>query len=173
MYIQNVLETGRSKVMVKDILEYIGSDAERLAELMNLVLCDDETLSFNSSWVLYHALDVESLDFTPYTEPCIAPMMQPAHPMIERGLLKMFRVLDCWPEDRFSELVDHMMATIMNTSSMIAAQALSMEALWKHLQPYPELVEELLIVVEEGMLYGSAGYKAKARKMLKAGRGRR
>ena len=170
MYMKNVLGTGRSKGKVKEILEYIGADADRLAELMDLVLGEDKALSIYSSWVLYHALDVEALDFTPYTDLCIGPMIRPSHPMMERGLLKLFRVIDHWPEEQFSEIVDHMMATIMNTSSKIAAQALSMEALWKHLQPYPELIEELMIVIEEGMPYGSAGYKAKARKILKEGR---
>jgi len=153
-----------------EVIDYIGSSAERLDELMNLVLGDEDRLSINASWVLYHALDVEALDFTNYVERSIDPMLRPANPMIERGLLKMFQVIERWPEERFSEIVDHMMAIIMNTNSMIAAQALSMEALWKHLQPYPELINELMIVVEEGVPYGSAGYKAKARKILKAGR---
>ncbi len=170
MYIQNILETGRSKAKVNEVVDYIGSNEERLSELMELVFGDDETLSINSSWVLYHALDVTALDFTPYMERSIGHVMQPAHPMIERGLLKLFWVMDEWPEYRFAELVDHMMATIMDTKSMIAAQALSMEALWKHLQPYPDLLEELKIVIKDGMPYGSAGYKAKAKKILKAGR---
>ncbi len=170
MYITQVLATGRSKAIVAEVLDYIGSDPDKLSELMSLVLGVDETLAINSSWVLYHALDVETLDFAPYVTDSIAPMMHPAHPMIERGLLKMFWTVDRWPEERYSEIIDHMMSTIMDTKSMIAAQALSMEALWKHLQPYPELLDELMIVVEEGIPYGSAGYKAKARKILKAGR---
>jgi len=153
MHIQSILETGRSKAKVTEVMDYIGTDQSRLNELMNLVLGEDKTLSINASWVLYHALDVKELDFSAYIESSIEPMMKPHHPMIERGLLKLFWEIDKWPEPRFSEIVDHMMATIMNTNSMIAAQALSMEALWKHLQPYPELIDELLIVVEEGMPY--------------------
>ena len=168
MFARNILETGRSKNKVNEVLDYIGSDPDRLDELMTLVFCEDKTLSTNASWVLYHALDNEALDFSPYSHAAIDPMMHPTHPMIERGLLKLFITLDEWPEERFAGIVDHMMSIIMNTNSMIAAQALSMEALWKHLQPYPELLDELGIVVEEGIPYGSAGYKAKARKILKA-----
>lgn len=173
MYIRSTLEKDRSKATVFELLDYIGTDLEKVASLMELVLDKDPEMAFRSSWVLAHLADSGVVDLSNYIIPCFDALVAPVHPSVERGLLKMYASVPQWPEEYFGKIVDHMMNLIIDTKSKVAAQALAMVALHKHLQPYPELLEELCMVVEEGMPYGTAGYKAKARHIINDVRRRR
>lgn len=166
-YIAEILKKDRSKKKVLHLLDYIGTQPDRVDEMMKLVLGPDQKKAIHAAWVLYHYVEIHVRLLHPYFDDAVAVLLNHPHQAIERGLLRMFWMMDSWPEEHFTPLVDHMMQIILNTKSKIAAQALSMEALLKHLDPYPEMLKELAYVVEEGVPYGSAGYKAKARKVIK------
>lgn len=168
MYIYQTLDKDRSKPTVLHLLEYIGTDMKKVAELMEIALSEDARMAFRGSWVLAHLADSGVVELEQYIAPSYQALINPVHPSVERGLLKMYAAASSWPEELYGPIVDHMMNLLLDTKAMIAAQALSMIALYKHLQPYPELLDELCLVLEEGMPYGSVGYKAKARQIIKA-----
>jgi len=168
MNIYDTLDKDRSKDTVFLLLDYIGTDMQRVDELMEIALSDDARMAFRGSWVLAHLADSGVVGMDQYIAPSFEALVNPVHPAVERGLLKMYYAADSWPEELYTAIVDHMMNLIIDTKSKIAAQALAMIALHKHLQPYPELLEELCLVLEEGIPYGSAGYKAKARHIIKS-----
>jgi|GEM_PF-6731481 len=57
MNIYDTLDKDRSKDTVFLLLDYIGTDMQRVDELMEIALSDDARMAFRGSWVLAHLAD--------------------------------------------------------------------------------------------------------------------
>lgn len=167
-HIQTLLLQDRSKEHMLYIVDYIGTDQRLLKELVSSVMSEDSQLAFRAAWTLGHVADQRQNDLSPFLGDLLDEFFEPRHPTIERCLLKVLEAVDQLPEDRFTEIVDHLFGLITDNSAMIAARAFSMTVLLKHLKPYPELLLELKESILSCMDYGTAAYTSRGRRTLKA-----
>ncbi|MBT8219067.1 MAG: hypothetical protein KJP00_04555 [Bacteroidia bacterium] len=167
MSIYDLVSEGRSKALVEKILNAVGSDPEKVDTLIDLIENAEKHVSFNAGWVLYHLLENKNIEWSRYFDKLWPLLKDNILPAVARSILKYLWYLDKWPDDKFTEVADHLLQYVADPGAPIAYQALSMEALYKHLNPYPELLEELKLILEQGMPYGSAGYKNKAQKLVR------
>jgi len=94
-------------------------------------------------------------------------MQQDVPDGVRRSFSKVFSIVEI-PEEISGEIYDLCVDWIIQEKTSIAVKAHCMEAAKNIALPYPELCEELGIVIRDQMEYSeSAGVQSRGRRMLK------
>jgi hypothetical protein len=151
MKIQSLLEQGHTKELTTRIVNYIGNDKTRFKELMQIFLKGEYRLTQRAAWPLsYSALEHPNL-VKPYYGKLIDKLIDPKqHPAIARNILRLFQETEI-PEKYRGKLLDACFRFIPGETYPIAIRAFAITVASKICQPYPELKNELAILLRELM----------------------
>lgn len=138
-----------SKALTVAIVEYIGDDKKKFAVLMSIFLKGEYRLTQRAAWPFsYIAIEHPTL-IRPYFDALIKKLKdQTNHPAIARNILRTFQEIDI-PKKYQGTLVDICFSNILNFSQPIAIRAFSISVASKICLSYPELKNELLIVLND------------------------
>lgn len=149
MDIKTRLESEHSKTLTLAIIKYVGDDSRRFKILIDLLLGSDLVLSQRASWPLgYVAIEHPKL-VKPYLSRLIKKLAEPNnHPAITRSILRVFQEMEI-PEKHRGTLVDLTFKFILNESAPIATRAFSITVAARICKHYPELKNELLLILND------------------------
>ena len=167
MNIAKQLELGNSKPNSLKIASYIAADAHRLDELMEIVLGNQYELAQRASWAMSFVYEHHPYLFKKYHESLIKVLARDdCHDAVHRNCSKVLEteVID---EEMQSLVWDIGIKRLQSMQTAIAVKAYLMTILAKIAQEYPELSEELFSIIEVQYTYGSAGFKSRAKKVMK------
>lgn len=167
MDIVKQLSLGNSKPNSLKIASYVGADIDRLDLLMNIVFGDNFELAQRASWAMVFVYEHHPYLFKKYHESLIKVLARDdCHDAVHRNCSKVLEteVLD---EEMQSLVWDTGIKRLQSMQTTIAVKAYLMTILAKIAQEYPELSEELSIIIELQYPYGSAGFKSRAKKVMK------
>lgn len=168
MDIKTALEEKHSKAQMVRIRDYIGDDTARFDELIQLFLHSEYRITQRASWAMMHCADAYPELITPYLAIFFKNLRQEGlHDSIKRNTLRVLQDVDL-PEHIMGEAADICFEYLANPQESVAIRAHSMSVLWNICKKEPDLANELKLVIEEFMPYGSAGFKSKGAKILKA-----
>jgi len=166
--LKTTLLDNHSKAQALQITEAILADPGKLQELWALIRHGEPPLPQRASWPLDTISEAAPHLFAPYIEEAVEMLSQPSyHNAVHRNLAKVLMRLDI-PEGLQGPLYDICLEKLLNPKEKAAIQVHCMAIAHQIAKGIPELKEELAIVIEEGMEYGSAGYRSRGRKVLKA-----
>lgn len=167
MNIAKQLELGNSKPNSLKIATYIAADAHRLDELMEIVLGNQYELAQRASWAMSFVYEQHPYLFKKYQQQLIEVLKRDdCHDAVHRNSAKILEteVLD---EDLQSLIWDIGITRLKSMQTTIAVKAYLMTTLAKIALEYSELAHELLSIIELQYPYGSAGFKSRAKKVMK------
>jgi hypothetical protein len=169
MNIRQALEKEHSKTLTTAIVNYIGDDKARFKELMNVFMKDEYKLAQRAAWPLSYVCIAEPTLVKPYFGQLIKKLKEPGHhPAISRNILRMFQEIDI-PEKYQAELIDECLRIIQNPSLPGAIVAFAITTAAKLCSPFPELRNELLLVLNQLNSYPqTAAIKVRVKKAIKA-----
>jgi hypothetical protein len=149
MNLKTRLENEHSKSLTLAIIKYVGDDARRFKILMDLVLGSDTLLSQRASWPLSSiAIDHPEL-LKPYVSKLIKKLAEPTnHPAVNRSILRICQEVDI-PEKYWGTLVDLSFKFILTESEPIATRAFAISVAARICKHYPELKNELLLILND------------------------
>jgi hypothetical protein len=156
-----------SRSQALHIRDIIIQQPERLAELWDLLVSGEKNLPQRVAWPIDHIAKHDPLLFEPYIEQAIELLEHPFHNSVHRSLSKVLSLLPI-PEEYQGKLFDICLNKIADPAVKVAIQVHCMQTAYHIALDIPELCEELAMVIEEGMEYGSAGYTSRGKKILKA-----
>ena len=156
-----------SKRQTLRIKNYIGADAGKFAELMNLVLDDDYRLVQRASWVTKHCCDDHPDLLAPYLAQLIPQLRTPKHDAFKRNVLQIISNLEV-PSEYIGELADICFDSLENRKEAIAIRVHAMANLFNICKVEPELLLELKMLIEEYMPHEMPAFKSRGKKILKA-----
>lgn len=107
-----------------------------------------------------HSLDL----FFPYLDQLLNAAKDPKHPAVARTTMRIFSMITV-PEVLQGEIVDLAFHYLSDLKETIAVRVFAMTVISNHLEAYPDLANELEIVLKSGWDSGSAGYKNRALKI--------
>lgn len=139
-------------------------------QLLILALEDkDELLSNRAVWVLTHCSDLDSERIKPFHTKLINHLKNKhIHSGVVRSVLRIFQNNQV-PKKMESFMLDKCFEYIKNPTEAIAPRAFAMTVAFNISKPYPELLNELAIVLTHlNMTHESAAINARARITLKA-----
>lgn len=166
MNVQEQLLITHSKENSQKIADYIGNDQKRYTALWELVKNGEPPIPQRASWVLDHI----PMSYTPaidrYLPEMIATLEKPVHDAVKRNIVKILAQAAI-PEDYSASLFDRCIDWLIDAKTAIAIKAHCMDIAAKIAMPYPELREELKVVIKDQMNHeGSKGIVSRGRKVL-------
>jgi hypothetical protein len=169
MDILQKLSSGHNKAITNAIVKYIGDDKERFAELVNLFLKGDYRITQRAAWPLgYVAIENPGL-VKLYIGRFIKKLGEPGlHPAIPRNILRVFQTMDI-PEKYRGSLLDICIRYITSENIPVAIRAFAITTAANICKHYPELKNELLIILNElGSLPQTPALRVRIKFALKA-----
>lgn len=153
MDIKKRLEEEHSKTLTTAIVAFIGDDKKRFKTLMDIFLQGEYRLTQRAAWPLsYVVIDHPKL-VKPYFEKLIKKLQEPdSHPAIARNIFRMFQEIEI-PEKYLGILIDLCFKFIMNETKPAAIRAFAITVASHICVSYPELKNELLIVLNQLNLF--------------------
>jgi hypothetical protein len=168
MNIQAALNAEHSKALTMRIVQYVGDDADRLAELMVCFFSDNWRLCQRGSWPVVFIAEKNPQLLAPYLERMILNLNNPVHNAVVRNTLRIMRELPTIPDDLLGLTADVCFRYVMSPSIAIAIRAFSMHVLAKICQKEPDLTAEVRILCEDWLQSEtSAGIRSVAKEVLK------
>ena len=155
-----------SKAMTLRLTEYVGGSQQRFDILMDLFLNDEYRVVQRSGWVVSSVAEKYPKLIMPYLKECIAYLENPPHDAVKRNILKVLSAMDI-PEEHQGTLVDRCFKFLYDPKEPIAVHAFAMQVIFEIGKKEPDLFYELKQILEENFETGSAGYKVRAKRILK------
>jgi hypothetical protein len=144
-------------------------NANQISELVSLAFVKDHLLSSRAMWVLGHCSDIDYNCIKPYHLKLVNNLKQKElHNGVIRNTLRLFQKHPV-PQKTESFILDKCFGYIKNPSEAIAVRAFAITVVFNIAKPYPELLNELLIVLihlsetEEG-----PGIRSRVKNTIKA-----
>lgn len=160
-YIKNTLY----KEHVSVIVEYIGNDKERFTELMSFFFSDDNRLAQRSAWVMSHCVDKNTALIMPYVDKLVKNLYSTDEDAIKRNTLRILQLVEI-PEPLWGEVLEKCFEFLESNNEAIAIRVFSMTVAYNISQNIPEIKPELKAIIEDIIMYGSAGLKSRGNKIL-------
>lgn len=155
-----------SRRQAETIASWIGNDTRRFKLLIELFLKGEYRITQRASWILNICSERYPGLIRPYLKQMIKRMQEPdVHPAVRRNVIRILQ---------FVEIPRHLLGTVATVcfqylgshNQPIAVRVFSMTALGNIARLKPDLQRELRLVIERQLPYGSAGFRARARKVL-------
>lgn len=122
-------------------------DSNQIAELVSLAFEKDHLLSSRAMWVLGHCSDLDYDAIIPYHIKLVNNLKQNnLHNGVIRNTLRLFQKYPV-PKKTESFILDKCFEYIKNPAEAIAVRAFAITVVFNIAKPYPELLNELLIVL--------------------------
>lgn len=140
-----------------------------LEELVECALGKDHLLSSRAMWVLGHCSDIDYDAISKYHDKLIRNLANPGlHNGVIRNTLRLYQQHPV-PEKHHSFLLDKCYEYIKDPSEAIAVRAFAMTVVFSISKPYPELLDELkMVLMHPDSHEESPGIRSRVKNILKA-----
>jgi len=149
------------------IVAHIGDNQKSFNGLMKLFLADEYRVTQRAAWVVGDLARIYPVLIAPYYKKLVLNLRKPLlHDAVKRNTLKILQELEI-PEPLWGEAADICFNFLLSKVDPIAIKVFSMTVLFNISKNVPEFRDELAIIIEDQMPYGSAGFKSRGKKTLK------
>jgi hypothetical protein len=168
MNLRETILAEHSRTNCTRIVNWVGNKQQRLDELVQLVLTDRSPLvRQRGAWPMSDIGLKHPELFNKHMDPLVKLLKKPGlHTAIPRAILRMMEKT-ALPEKLHGEIMDTCFNFIMDPAEKPAVKAFSLGVMQRLLKIYPEILQELKIIIEERWDSESAAFKSRAKKIVK------
>ena len=149
MNIRERLAAEHSKTLTTAVVNYVGEDKKRFKELITIFFKGESHLKQRAAWPLSYIVINHPKLLEPYFDDFIEKLNDvAAHPAIARNIFRVLQEIKI-PEKYEGILVDKAFKVIMSEMQPAAVRAFAITVAAKISKQYPELKNELLIILKE------------------------
>ncbi|MBS0029770.1 hypothetical protein ACTJJ0_16805 [Chitinophaga sp. 22321] len=157
-----------SRAQSLHITGWIGHDAVRFKQLIQLFLHDEYRVVQRAAWIISMVADNHPLLLTPHLPAMVARMEEKGMPAaVRRNVVRILQQVPI-PENLHGPVMNCCFAFLEDPQETTAVKAFSMTVLARLAGNYPEIKNEIRLLIEE-LLENNAspGIRSRARKVLK------
>lgn len=155
-----------SKAKTNKIIEWVGNSQQRFDELINLFLGDEYRITQRAGWPLsYIAIDHPQLVKKHLPVLVKTLRKEKLHNAVKRNIVRFLQEIPI-PEKLQGDVMDCCFRFISDPAEAVAVKAFSLTILEKLAKDYPEIKNELKIIIEERWPYETAAFHSRAKKIL-------
>jgi hypothetical protein len=147
------------------VAQAINSDEEMFADLMQLFFSDDIKTCQRAAWIVSHCAERNSWQVVPYIDKMVKNLYNNITDATKRNTVRVLQFVDI-PQQLWGETIE-ICFRFLSGKEAVAIKVFSMTILYNLSLKVPEITNELKVVIEEQLPYGSAGFKSRANKILK------
>lgn len=167
MDIRAALLKEHSKKQTMLIVNYIGNDKERFAELMECFLGDIYRVTQRAAWVVGYCAECQPQLVEPYLETMIDLLgRNDVHVAVKRSVVGFLQFIEI-PENLKGKAYDYCFDLLGDPSETIAVRCFAMSVAFNIAKNEPDLLNELKILIAGCMKHSpTPGFASRAKKLL-------
>lgn len=167
MILRETILAEHSKAQTEKIVKWIGSNQQRFDELFRLFLNDEYRVTQRAGWPLSYCVEKHPQLIQKHFTKLIKNLRKPnLHNAVKRNTIRILQNIPI-PEKLHGEVMDLCFAYIIDPKENVAVKAFSLTVLLNLSRRYPDIRNELKIVIEERWPHETTGFHSRARKVLK------
>ncbi len=156
-----------SKRQVRRIADWIGNDAIRFKQLMQLFLHGDDRVTQISAWIINECNERHPQLTNPWLPAMLSKMQEPGvHDAVRRNVTRILQFSEI-PESPLGTVVAICFDYLSAVNTPIAVKVYAMTVLQKIADREPDLKRELQASIELMMPYAGPAVRARARMVFK------
>lgn len=149
------------------MVSYVQYDAERFAELFELFKNGEQRIAQRASWSVSHCAEKFPVLISPYCGEMVDYLQMPGiHDSIKRNILRIFQTIDI-PIELEGRLLELCFGYLMDKKEAVAIRVFAMQVLANLCEKYPEIRNELKVIIEDELPYAKPAFVSRGRKILK------
>lgn len=173
MQLREMILEEHSKAQRDRIVDYIGADKKRFAALMDLFFAGEYRVSQRAAWPMSYCVQGHPALIAPYFGRLIRHMNKPGvHDAIVRNTLRLLQQVEI-PKKYHGELMNACFAFIEKPDTAVAIKAFALTVLGNLARLYPEILPEIMLVIEDRFDHETAAFRSRARKLLNSSNNRK
>lgn len=166
MNIRDALLVEHSKRQTMKVVDYVGDDKERFADLMKLFLGPVYRLSQRAAWAVNYCAEHRPKLVKPYFTKLIEQLERDdAHVAVRRNVVRMLQFIDI-PKRYEGRVFDACYNLLDDPNQAVAVRVFAMTVAAKLAKDKPELLNELRLVATKNPQAATAGFRSRARRVL-------
>ena len=155
-----------SLVQATKICAWATRDQKHLQELMNIFFSAEPLYAQRAAWAASKVFEAKPEWFSPYIPKLISLLSRDTHDGVRRNALRILQFVEI-PEASSGEAVDAAFRLLSSPQEAIAVKVFAMTVIHNQIRRYPELKQELRILLEDQLPYSGPGFRSRAAKILK------
>ena len=156
-----------SKAQCDRIVKYIGHSPERFAELMKLFFEGEYRVTQRAAWPMSYCVQNHPELIRPYFKKMLDNLDKKVlHDAVIRNTMRILQNLEI-PARYRGKLMDDCFRFVQSNDTPVAIKAFSLTVLQNLSKQYPDIKNEIKLLIEERWLLETAAFHSRARKILK------
>lgn len=166
MNIRSQLLREHSKANALSIVDFVGTDELRFGELLSLFLSDEYRVTQRAAHPLGLLFDRHPHLVQANIGTIIENLKNDVHVAVKRNTVRMLQSMPI-PEEYEGFVMQTCFDYLNSRDEPVAVKVFSMTILANLAVKYPDIKNELALIIEELMEFGTAGILSRGRKILK------
>lgn len=156
-----------SKKQCERIVNYIGDDKLRFAQLMQLFFSGEYRVTQRAAWPISYCVQYHPSLINPYFKKLLLFVKRTdVHPAVERNILRLLQDAHI-PVRWEGGVMDICFRYIADPAAASAPKAFALGVLKKLSKKYPDILPEIKVIVDERWDSETPAFKARAREFRK------
>ena len=167
MNIKTALLKEHSKRQCDAIVKWVGHDQKRFDELFDLFLHDEYRVVQRAGWPISFCVEKHPELINKHFRDLLDNLGKKGiHDAVKRNTVRLLQHVSI-PEKFHGEVMDICFRYISSPAEAVGIKAFSITVLQNLAKHYPEIINEIKLVIEERWDYETVAFKTRARKLLK------
>lgn len=167
MDIRQALMAEHSKRQTMAIVEFIGDDPKRFAELMKLFFAGEYRLTQRAAWTMNYCAERHPKMILPYLPKLLDCLeREDLHDAVRRNVMRLLQHIEI-PKRLTGRVYAHCVDFIDDAFQPVAVRAFAMTVAARIAKSEPDLMNELRLIVSKHLPHSTAAFKVRAREILK------
>jgi hypothetical protein len=156
-----------SKAQCTKIVKWVGNSQQRFDELFHLFLNDEYRVVQRAAWPVSYCVDEHPELISKHWKELMQNLKKPnLHNAVKRNSMRLMQDIEL-PEAYHGKIMDMGFKYLESPKETLAVKVFSMSVLGNLAKKYPEIKTELKLIIEDQLPYQSAGFKSRAKMVLK------
>jgi len=166
MDIRQALMDEHSRRQTMAIVEYIGDDARRFAELMKLFFAGDYRLTQRAAGTMNHCVERRPELIKPYLPKLLDCLKRDdMHDAVKRNVVRLLQYVEI-PRRLMGKVYAHCVDLVDDACEPVAVRAFALTVAARIAKSEPDLMNELRLVVRKHLSHTTAAFHKRAREVL-------
>ncbi len=155
-----------SKRQTMAIVEFIGDDPKRFAELMKLFFAGEYRLTQRAAWPMNYCAERHPALILPYLPKLLDCLeRKDMHDAVRRNVVRLLQYIEI-PKRLMGRTYAHCVDLLDDADQPVAVRVFAMTVAARIAKAEPDLMNELKLIVRKHLPHSTAAFKVRARDIL-------
>lgn len=168
MNLRETILAEHSKATCQRIVNWVGSSQKNFDELFDLFLNSEYRVNQRAAWPLSYCVIAHPSFISKHFAKLINNLQRPGlHDSVKRNTVRLLQHVDI-PKKFHGKVMDICFRYVSSADEPVAVKAFSLLILQNLSKQYPEIKNEIRLIIEERWPHETAAFHNRARKFLKS-----